>query len=184
MRPVDLSVTRSTSGWRWNAAFGACLMVCCSVAPAANLLVDPPEGGYREDATPAPPAFDARRTIGISTPINTAVSVGVDPATITLGRDGVVRYVATTRSLSGGAVSAIYEGVRCATAQVKVYARHFAEGEWRPIDEPKWQSLYDAGPSRYSLPIATAGICRESAPNGSAEQIVKDLRTPSLTLSP
>ncbi|WP_295855735.1 CNP1-like family protein [uncultured Xylophilus sp.] len=167
-----------------RAACTAAGLLLAGSALAANMLVPPPEGGYPEDAAPPPPAFDIGRAIVVGLPNATSVVIAVDPDTITLGRDGVVRYVAIARSVTGGAVTAMYEGVRCATAEVKVYARHFADGGWKPIGEPTWQSLHDAGPSRYSLPIAKAGVCRESAPNGSPRQIAADLRNPLTLRSP
>ena len=156
------------------ALAGAALLLGSMAAGAA--LLDPPEGGYKEDATPPPPAFNLDKLIPIPMPVTAAtLTLWMDPATLTLGQDSVVRYVYVVRSPSGN-YSAIYEGIRCATGEVKVYARHFTDGGWRPVAEPKWQSLFDQVVGRYSMPIAKAGVCRDAAPNGSVRRILMDLR--------
>lgn len=149
-----------------------------------GLLTGPPEGGYPEIATPPAPAFSIDKTIEIPSRPESNVRLGIDPATVTVESDGVVRYVAVARSISGDAVTAFYEGVRCTTAEVKMYARHFVDGGWRPVSDPKWQSLYDPGPQRTSLAIAKAGICQDASAGGSAPQIVQNLRNDLLRYRP
>jgi len=162
-----------------------CLLATLACAPAfAGILTGAPEGGYPELPTPPVPAFDANKTIAIALRPDSNIAMGIDPATITVESDGIVRYVSVARSTTGNAVTATYEGIRCTTAEVKLYARHSIDGGWRPVAEPKWQSLYDAGPARYSLPIAKAGICRDASAGGSAPQIVLNLRSDLLRLAP
>ena len=150
----------------------------------AGLLNGEPEGGYPENPTPTAPAFDVAKAIPIALSASSSIAMGIDPATITVESDGIVRYVAIARSTAGNAVTATYEGIRCATAEVKVYARHYPDSGWRDVTEPKWQSLYDNGPMRYSMPIAKAGICRDASSGGSAAQIVLNLRNDLLRLNP
>jgi hypothetical protein len=66
---------------------------------------------------------------------------GIDAIDAEQSADGVVRYVIVARSATG-AVNALYEGIRCATGQVRTYARknaaanpghRFADGDWRSI---------------------------------------------------
>lgn len=65
----------------------------------------------------------------------------IDPASLALGPDGVVRYTLVARSPSGVA-NISYEGIRCATRSYKVFALGndgrwaSRESEWRRI-EPK-----------------------------------------------
>ena len=154
-------------------------------APAfAGFFTIAPEGGYPEITAPPPPAFSIDKTIGIAMKPGGSIALGIDPETITTESDGIVRYVAVARSTSGGAITAMYEGIRCATAEVKLYARHFADGGWRPVADPQWQSLYDPGPQATSLRIAKAGICQDAASGGSAPRIVLNLRNDLLRDSP
>ncbi|MCZ2499070.1 hypothetical protein GN316_20125 [Xylophilus sp. Kf1] len=162
----------------------AVLSFALSAPAMAGLLTGAPEGGYPEIATPPPPAFSIDKTIDVALRPGGNVRLGIDPATVTVESDGVVRYVSVARSTSGDAITAIYEGVRCTTAEVKIYARHFADGGWRPVADPQWQSLYDPGPQRTSLPIAKSGICQDASAGGSARQIVQNLRNDTLRYRP
>ena len=142
--------------------------------PDNSLIPDGPE--WNEVEAPPPPPL---RTTGL-VPIDvagTTLRFGVDPASISVGQDGVVRYVVVASS-SSGAVNGIYEGIRCGTGQVKVYARHNPGSGWVPAKGSEWQDVYKTANSRYSLAIARGGACQEHAPNVSPAQIVRDLKAP------
>jgi len=170
MRRADSSCFRPSL-----AAAGLLALVLASPA-TAGLLVGVPEGGYPELPTPPAPTFDPERIITIEDKIGSAIVMGVDPATISSDSDGVVRYVSIARTRNGSTMTATYEGVRCASAEVKLYARHYTDGVWRPVAEPQWQSLYDGGAPQQSLKIAKAGICQDAAPGGTSRRIIDTLR--------
>ena len=102
---------------------------------------------------------------------------GIDPASITVGKDGIVRYVVVASSPTG-AVNALYEGIRCNTAEVKVYARHNPDSGWVPVATSEWMALHDRPNVRHSLLVARTGACIGHGPNRNAAQVVKDLRGP------
>jgi hypothetical protein len=86
----------------------------------------------------------------------------VDPASLSVGADGIVRYTLVARS-SAGAQNVSYEGMRCATGEVRVYAvgrgRDWIvrESEWRAI-RPGWHStLY----REYFCPVRQPIASRE-----------------------
>jgi hypothetical protein len=95
----------------------------------------------------------------------------VDPKSLSIGPDGVVRYTLVARSPSG-AENISFEGIRCGgQGLVRVYA--FAYGgkwsrnsgaEWRPI-EPKsvqrWHNVLRGNyfcPERYSIQTVAEGL--------------------------
>lgn len=132
---------------------------------------------WKEMDTPPPSAL---RTTGLI-PIEvegSRLSFGVDPASISIGNDGVVRYVVVAQS-TGGAVNAMYEGLRCDGGLVKVYARYSPGQGWVPASDAEWQPVR-AGTAitRHSLAIARGGACKDTAPNGTASQIALDLKAP------
>jgi hypothetical protein len=137
-------------------------------------IPDVPE--WKELDAPPPPALRTQGLIPLDV-TGTSLRFGVDPASITLAKDGVVRYVVVATS-SSGAVNGIYEGIRCGTGQVKVYARHNPGSGWVPASSSEWQDIYKTANSRYSLAIARGGACQENAPNVSPAQIAQDLRAP------
>jgi hypothetical protein len=113
------------------------------------------------------------RLIRIDMPEST-LRFGVDPASVTVTSDGIVRYVVVATSASG-AVNALYEGIRCSTAETRLYARHNPDTGWVPVKDGEWRPLHEARPTRHSLAIARGGACLGSGPNQSAARIVRDL---------
>jgi hypothetical protein len=136
----------------------------------------PLDPDWKEVEAPPPPALRTQGLIDLEIP-RSALRYGIDPASITLGPDGIVRYVVVAQSPSG-TVNAMYEGLHCKTAEVKVYARHNPDSGWVAAKEPAWMPLHGASQTRHSLVIARGGACMGHGPNRSVAQIVRDLRAP------
>ncbi len=147
------------------------LLLAAGAAHAQLADVNP---DWKETEAPAPPALRTTGLIPLEIP-GSQLRYGVDPASVSLGSDGVVRYVVVAASASG-AVNGIYEGIRCNTAEYKVYARNAGAG-WS-TSGGDWRRLHDEPRSRHSLLVARTGACIGRGPNGSAAQIVRDLRSP------
>jgi hypothetical protein len=141
---------------------------------AQALPTDNPD--WKELDAPPPPALRTEGLIALDLR-GTDLRFGVDPASISVGTDGVVRYVIVATS-SSGAVNAMYEGVRCGTGDVKTYARHAPGTGWNMVRNSDWQRLQSTGATRHSMFLARAGACRNRAPNMSPAQIVRDLKAP------
>lgn len=146
-------------------------------AAVAQAQLATPDPDWKEAEAPPPPALHLDKLIPIEIP-GATLRYGVDPASVSLGADGVVRYVVVARS-STGAVNAMYEGIRCNTAEVKVYARHNPDSGWSRNTSGEWGPLHETRPFRHSLAIARTGACMGHGANRSAEHIVRDLRSPS-----
>lgn len=151
------------------------LLALATAGVCAQLTSDNPD--WKEAEVPPPPAFDMAKLIPVEVALTSALSFGVDPATVSITGDGVVRYVVVASSRTG-ALNAMYEGIRCSAGDVKVYARYNRDSGWSKVTEPSWQSLYGSSGVRHSLSIARAGVCRNHAPNLSVSQILRDLRSP------
>ena len=76
----------------------------------------------------------------------------------------------------GAALNAFYDGVRCATGEIKTYARYSGDA-WHPVENPEWQPLGQAK-TRYSLALARQAICRSGAPRGTTGEMVQALKKP------
>lgn len=96
--------------------------------------------------------------------IEFTVSVGatfrffIDPASLSVGDDRVVRYTLIARSPSG--VSNVsYEGIRCATGSYKIFARgnngqwSIQETEWRVIEPRSIQRWHNELRWQYFCPL-------------------------------
>ncbi|HEY0824021.1 MAG TPA: CNP1-like family protein [Ramlibacter sp.] len=145
-----------------------------AAAAASAQLVPDVLTDWKEAEAPPPPALRTTGLIPIELP-SSSLRFGVDPASITVGSDSVVRYVVVATS-SSGAVNGIYEGIRCNTAEVKVYARHTPGSGWVAVKDADWRDMRTTPNYRYTLAIARNGACMEHAPNGSPVQIAQDLR--------
>ena len=152
-------------------------LAAASLGAAAQLT--PPDPDWKELEAPAPPAFEVSRLVPFDVSINSALQFGVDPATINIGRDGVVRYVIVARSTTG-AMNALYEGMRCSTGEVRTYARHNASGGWARADNSDWRSMWGNPGTRHTLMFAKQGGCTGNAAPRSVSEIVQSLRNQDL----
>lgn len=94
---------------------------------------------------PAAPHFDSLTRFEVSAA--SANRFFVDTATISVGDDGVVRYVLVIQS-AGGATNVSFEGMRCSTREKKVYASGRADGTWSKSREPSWLKIRDVALNR------------------------------------
>lgn len=155
---------RRTSGWALALVF---------LSGAAHAQLSAPDPDWREMDVPPPAPLRMDRPLRVDVAGST-LRFGVDPTSITLTFDGIVRYVVVATSATG-AVNAFYEGIRCSTAETRLYARHNPDSGWVPVKDEQWRSLHETRPSRHSLAIARNGACLGGAPNQSVAQIVRDL---------
>lgn len=146
----------------WGGAIGQ--------VPAAS--VDSQES----DAPPAP-AFSDKGLIAVATPAHMALQFGVDPNTLTITRDGVIRYVMVASSTTG-VRNVLYEGIRCTTGEVKTYARKNAAGQWAPVSDPQWRALHGGNATTaHALALARQGACSgHTVGADSVGALVKKLR--------
>jgi len=151
-------------------------LALAGAAISASAQLSAPNPDWKEVEAPPPPPV---RTSGLI-PLEmqgTSRRFGVDPASISVGTDGVVRYVVVAASPTG-TVNALYEGIRCSSSEMKVYARHNPDSGWVAATRSEWQPLRNNASARHSLRIASTGACFGTAPNGPPVQITRDLRSP------
>jgi hypothetical protein len=129
-----------------------------------------------EAKEPPPPAFSKTKVLPLDMPNYVSVRVGIDPTTVNVGEDGVVRYVAVMSNATG-TVNAVYEGIRCASDQVKTYARAGASGEWSVIAEPVWRDVNSNQPSKHAFVFARSAACEVRVANRQ-DDILRALQSP------
>ena len=149
-------------------------LAVCALGAQAQGLVDDPD--WKETEVPAPPAFSKDHLVAIDMPHYVTLKFGVDPSTLAITADGIVRYVMVAINASGS-VNAMYEGIRCATGEVKTYARAGGSGTWSVIKEPEWRALSDNLPSKHAIAFARQGACDGRAATASTvADIIKALK--------
>ena len=154
----------------------ACMLTSCGAF--AQLREADPD--WKESEAPTPPAFRTDRTIALEMPRHVTTRLGVDPQTIRITDDGIVRYVMVATNAATDSVNASYEGIRCVTGEVKVYARYSSAGAWRAVPNPEWRQLNGNQPSLHAFAFARQGACDgRAATGGSVADIVSRLKFPS-----
>lgn len=159
---------------RLDRALACAALLIASLAHAQLVPMDP---DWREVEAPPPGAFSTDALVPLDIP-GATLRFGVVPASVAIGSDGIVRLVVVARGV-GGAVNALYEGIRCGTGEYKVYARHNPGSGWVIAKDAQWQPLQDAPLFRHALVIARNGACVGHGTNASADRILRDLRSPT-----
>jgi hypothetical protein len=138
--------------------------------------VGPDDPDWKESNAPTPPTFSADKLLPLNMPRYVTLNVGIDPTTLTITPDGIVRYVVVTRNASGS-VNAMFEGIRCATSEVKTYAHASGTGVWSMVAEPKWRDFTDNLPSNHAWVFARQAACDGRSTAGSSTAgIIKALK--------
>lgn len=162
-----------TTHWRATLLPVALALSLKATGVYAQSPLDNPD--WKESEAPAPPAFNPEKLLPLDMPPYVTLKFGVDPATISITPDGIVRYVVVARSDSG-AVTAFYEGILCAKGEVKSYARTQSTGQWRVISHPQWRALNDNQPSRHAWVFARQGACDANAAASSVADVIRALK--------
>ena len=160
---------------RWCAP-AVLVLLALTWATRLQAQVTPDDPDWKELDAPTPPAFSTDKLLPLDMPPYVSVKFGIDPSTLSIGVDGIVRYVVVTRNTSG-TVNAMFEGIRCATGEVKTYARANEQAVWSTVSEPKWRVFTDNLPSKHAWVFARQAACdgRAIAASSTAD-IIKALK--------
>jgi len=102
-------------------------------------------------------------------------SFAIDPKSLTIGADGVIRYTLVSQS-QGGASNVSYEGIRCNSFEKKLYAFGRADGTWARSRRDQWEPITDNQANRQHAALAKDYFCNGNAIAGKADDIVKRIR--------
>lgn len=123
---------------------------------------------------PPPASYSTDHLIPLEMPSYVSVKVGIDPQSIVVGADGIVRYVVVMRN-AAGSLNVAYEGIRCASDEVKTYARVSSSGAWAPVNGVEWKAVNSNMPSRHAWAFARQGGC-DNRMTPSREEIIQSLQ--------
>lgn len=93
----------------------------------------------------------------------------VDAASLSIGKDGVVRFTLVIRAV-GGATNVSYEGIRCDTASVKRYAIGRADGAWAWSRIGAWQEIENKQVNRHFAALNRDFFCPLGNPIRTPEE--------------
>lgn len=127
--------------------------------------------GEAEVRLPAPPAPGGLIEFHVSAAAS--FRFFVDAASLSTGKDGVVRYTLVARSPSGYD-NVSYEGMHCASGRYKVYALG-GDGKWSPVNSD-WKYVEPKSVQRWHQALRREYFCSHDIPVASAEDAVRYLR--------
>lgn len=160
----------------------ASLLTCTLATAGSNesrlptLAQDPDEAPWQEGEVPPAPAFNPSKLVPFEASRSSELSHGIDPSTISVGADSVVRYVRVATSRQG-TLNAVYEGVRCNSAEVRSYA-YWTPGsqQWQNTPQSPWRPLDFGAATQPARMLAYNALCDGPSPNGNPDKMVRDLR--------
>lgn len=128
------------------------------------------EGEVRFPPYPAP-----ANLLSFDVSSSATASFFIDARSLSLADDGVVRYTLVVRG-AGGAENVTYEGIRCETAERKLYAIGRSGGEWVRSGNDAWVQIADNALNRQHAVLFKDYFCRPGEPRPVLDQIVRSLR--------
>lgn len=140
---------------------------------AQSAAADAPAWQEAEVRLPAKVNLD--RVVTFELTKSSQLTFGIEADSLRIDPDGVVRYAFVARSASG-AVNVLFEGIRCQTAEVRLYAHWDAGGGWTAVPASGWKPLSFQGATRRAMQMARGGVCAQATPNGSPARILDTLR--------
>ena len=100
--------------------------------------------------------------------------VYIDPASLTTGKDQVVRFTSVLVS-SSGVWNVTYEGLRCGKRAYRRYA-FGSDGVWHALQESPWTRVSGRGVNQYRKLLYDDYLCEVATPHLSRDEILYKLR--------
>lgn len=129
------------------------------LTPAEKAEPGAPEKAWTEDRVSLPPFPRARDLLPLR--IDSAdpdYRYFIDVNSVTLTSDEVVRYTVIIQAPSGSS-NIIYEGIRCATDEVKTFAYGTRDGRFRLMQDPRWIYVHTPGAFAYRTTMVETYVC-------------------------
>jgi hypothetical protein len=99
----------------------------------------------------------------------------IDAKSLSVGKDGVVRYTLVTVSASG-AKNVSYEGIRCESREQKIYALGHADGTWSQARSSQWEPILSNGVNRQQAALSRDYFCAGNTIAGDAADMLRRMR--------
>lgn len=155
------------------------LWLCCALAWASAGLAGEFDDAYEtvewqelEVQLPAPPTKDSLVPFFVSSVTNNQFYV--DVSTLTVGVDGVVRYVLVVTSAEG-ARSVSFEAIRCETRERRIYATGRRDGGWAKSRNNQWERIRESAINRHHASLFQEYFCPWGVIVNNAEEAKKAL---------
>ncbi|HEX3380250.1 MAG TPA: CNP1-like family protein [Paraburkholderia sp.] len=164
-------------------ATGALLAGCSSAGKPTNkddseftYLLDRKSNWVENKVDTLPPLPTDANLLPFEVSGNTPLHFAIDPKSVSVGDDGVVRYTVVVTS-PGGARNVNYEGIRCDTYEWRQYAGLNADHDgWDRTVANQFSRIEDGALNAYQAALYQDYMCANKIPTGSAQHIVENIR--------
>lgn len=151
-------------------------MLSCVNASAGLLRDDEPPAEPREESPVVlPPAPKAQELLRYEVGATSSMTFAVDAKSISIADGDVVRFTSVITSDSGAA-NVSYEGIRCNSAERKLYASGRPDGSWNAFPAPDWRPVPKAGANSYQAALMKDFFCDGGTVAGKAATIVDRMK--------
>jgi len=109
----------------------------------------------------------------------TVFKFAIDTDSVSIGKDGVTRYIVVMTNPSGEKQSQ-YEGIRCDSFQWRLYGT-LENNAWRENPLSTWRAIQTNVPNRYQAALAQGAFCNFTSQEKSMTAIQKALDPSNFT---
>ena len=148
----------------------------------ALIFGDSPENKFEDDSKPWQevqallPAYPKEENLlSFSVSSATANSYAIDAASLSVGKDDVVRYAVVINS-PRGARTVNYEGMRCDPSEYKIYAFGHPDNTWSKNRYAKWEPYALRSLLSYHKPLFEDYFCPDGIEVKSAAEAIRNLK--------
>lgn len=130
---------------------------------------------WQESAINLPAAPKKENLLSFYVSPTATIDFSIDSKSLSVDKDGVVRYtlVAVSRT---GATNISYEGIRCQSAEKKLFAFGQPDGSWSRARRDAWDVIRENNANRQHATLALEYFCEGGSVAGKVETIVERLR--------
>lgn len=158
------------------------LVVFLSAGAGSIVYAVPPEDGGEDEQRPAVekevalPAFPADDSlIPVYAGVTSTSRFLLDQTSISIGDDGVVRFVLVTRS-SSGVENVSFEGIRCYSLERRIYAVGRSDRAWSKSRNANWMPISSSTVSLPHWELAKRYFCDYGLPVSSPRHAIEAIR--------
>ena len=152
-----------------------CVCSACANATWAGLLPrdaeDPDAPKWQEEQLQLPTYPQETTLLPFYVSEITTHRFFVDGATLSVGKDGVIRYVLVIKT-GGGATNITFEGIHCDRREYKTYAAGRHDGTWSASRKSEWRRIENKPINRHHAALSRDLFC----PGGGSIQAAEEGR--------
>lgn len=161
-----------------------CIPVLAMAAPGDPLFGAPDDmkieyqgngTSWKESAITIPAYPRDANLLPIDVSSATSNSFRIDTASLSVGKDDVVRYTVVIES-PRGARTVNYEGLHCETSEFKIYAFGQPDGTWNENKYPSWENVKRRSLLSYRKALYEQYFCPDGVQIRNVETGIRNLK--------